>query len=67
MSPRKLGVTLKRFREDRGMTQAELAKKAKVHRIYIAQIEARTKIPSIPALERIAKVLRVKLKDLFEE
>lgn len=60
-------MTLKRLREARGMTQAELATKAKVHRIYIAQIEGRTKVPSIPALERIAKVLKVKLRDLFEE
>jgi transcriptional regulator with XRE-family HTH domain len=41
------------------MTQAALAEKVGVHRIYIAQIEAATKTPSIATLEKIAGVLKV--------
>jgi transcriptional regulator with XRE-family HTH domain len=59
-------VTIKRLRKQRGLTQAELAKRSKLHRIYVAQIEAQTKTPSIAALERIAKVLRVTVGDLLE-
>ena len=66
MSPKRLGVTVKRLRQKRGLTQAELAKRAKLHRIYVAQIEAQTKTPSIGALERIAKVLRVPVTELLE-
>jgi transcriptional regulator with XRE-family HTH domain len=66
VSPKRLGVTVKRLRQKRGLTQAELAKRAKLHRIYVAQIEAQTKTPSIAALERIAKVLRVTVGDLLE-
>ena len=65
MSPRKLGMTIKRLREDRNLTQADLARKAKVHRVYVAQIEARTKTPSLAVLERIAKALRVPLTELL--
>jgi transcriptional regulator with XRE-family HTH domain len=58
-------MTIKRLREGRDLTQAELAAKAKVHRVYVAQIEARTKTPSLAVLERIAKALRVPLTDLL--
>jgi len=59
-------MTVKRLRQKRGLTQAELAKRSKLHRIYVAQIEAQTKTPSIAALERIAKALKVKLADLLD-
>jgi transcriptional regulator with XRE-family HTH domain len=59
-------VTLKRLRVEKGLTQAELAKRAKVHRIYVAQIEGQTKVPSIATLEKLAKVLGVKVGRLLE-
>ena len=48
------------------MTQAALAELVGVHRIYIAQIEAGTKVPSIATLEKIAKALKVKVGRLLE-
>jgi transcriptional regulator with XRE-family HTH domain len=48
------------------MTQAELAAKAGVHRIYVAQIEGQTKVPSIANLEKLAKVLDVTVGRLLE-
>jgi transcriptional regulator with XRE-family HTH domain len=66
LSLRRLGMTLQRLRKARGMTQAELAKKAKLHRIYVAQIEGQTKVPSLAALEKLAKALRVKVGRLLE-
>jgi transcriptional regulator with XRE-family HTH domain len=59
-------MTLKRIRTTRKMTQAALAELAGVHRIYIAQIEAGTKVPSIATLEKIAAVLKVKVGRLLE-
>lgn len=38
MPPKRLGVTIKRFREQRGLTQDAIAKKAGLHRVYVAQI-----------------------------
>jgi transcriptional regulator with XRE-family HTH domain len=59
-------VTVKRLRERRGLTQAALAKAVDVHRVYIAQIEGQTKVPSIATLEKIAKALGVKVGRLLE-
>lgn len=66
MSPRKLGTTVKRLRGTKGLTQAALAKRAKLHRVYVAQIEAQTKTPSLAALERLAKALGVPVTALLE-
>jgi transcriptional regulator with XRE-family HTH domain len=68
MSLERLGVTIKRIRMNRKpkMTQAALAEAAGVHRIYIAQIEGGTKVPSIATLEKIAKALGVRVGKLLE-
>jgi transcriptional regulator with XRE-family HTH domain len=68
MSSKMLGVTIKRLRTKRKpkMTQAALSELVGVHRIYIAQIEGGTKVPSIATLEKIAKVLKVKVGRLLE-
>ncbi len=44
-------MTLKQLRQKKGLTQTALATRAKLHRVYVAQIEAQTKIPSLAALE----------------
>ena len=66
MSQRNLGMNVKRLREERGLTQEVLAKRAKLHRVYVAQIEGRTKTPSLAALERLAKALGVPVTALLE-
>ena len=66
MSPKSLGNTLKRLRQERGLTQETLAKKANLHRVYLAQIEAQIKTPSLGTLERLAKALKVKVAELLE-
>jgi transcriptional regulator with XRE-family HTH domain len=48
------------------MTQAKLAELVGVHRIYIAQIEGQTKVPSLATLEKLAKALGVKVGRLLE-
>jgi transcriptional regulator with XRE-family HTH domain len=58
-------MTLKRLRQKKGLTQAALAKRAKLHRVYVAQIEAQTKIPSLAALDRLAKALGVPVTALL--
>jgi len=66
VSPKRLGMTVKRLRQARGLTQEALAKKAGVHRVYIAQIEGQTKVPSVATLEKLAKALGVKVGRLLE-
>jgi transcriptional regulator with XRE-family HTH domain len=66
VSPDKLGMTIKRLRERRKLTQEVLAERAGIHRVYLAQIEAGTKTPSIPTLEKLAAALGVKPGRLLE-
>lgn len=57
---------IKRLREAQGMTQAELAKRAKVKRPYITMLETgQRKAPSLAALRRIAKALGVPVTELL--
>ena len=62
---RKRGMRLKRLREKRGWTQQALAEKVGVARVTIGRIEIGNRKPSLELLERLAKVLKVKVGDLL--
>lgn len=66
MTLRKVGMRVKRLRKKKELTQAALAERVGVHRIYIAQIEAGTKTPSLPTLAKLAKALSVPVTALLE-
>jgi transcriptional regulator with XRE-family HTH domain len=58
----------KKVREERlklGLSQEALAEKAGVHRTYIGMIERAEKNITLENIEKIAKALRISLKDLF--
>ena len=61
-----IGRNVKRRREGRGWTQAELAAKIRIHRISLARLEAGGKGPSWALVERLARALRVKPSRLLE-
>lgn len=63
----KVGDTIRRLREERKLSQAAVAKRAKIGRITLLRIEAGAQDPTVGTLERIAKALRVKVRDLFPE
>ncbi|MFQ5930491.1 MAG: helix-turn-helix domain-containing protein [Acidobacteriota bacterium] len=67
MTPRKMRVTIRKLRERKGMSQVELAQKAKVTQSYISQIEAGMKenIGARVAV-RLAKALSVPVTELLE-
>jgi len=52
------------FREYRGLTQAQLAKSAKIARPYLAEIEAGKKEGSLSVLRAIAAALKLELDDI---
>ncbi len=57
---------VKRIREAKGLTQAELAKRAKVTRPYVTMLETGTrKAPTLPVLQRLAKALGVPVAKLL--
>ncbi len=65
MTSKRIGMNLKRLREANGLTQAALAKKAKLHRVSLARMEAQTIIPTVRTLERLAKALKVDVAELL--
>ena len=55
-----------KLREGQGLTQRDLAKKAKVTAAYVAMIETGVrKNPSLAILERLAKALNVPVTELL--
>ena len=63
--PRLVGAEVRRLREEKGMSQDELSKTARVAKQGISNLERGTVVPSIPILDRIAGVLGADLADLI--
>jgi transcriptional regulator with XRE-family HTH domain len=62
-----VGRVLKGLREERGLSQRELAAKAKVTGAYVAMLETeKKKNPSLTILRRLAKALDVPATELLE-
>jgi XRE family transcriptional regulator of biofilm formation len=60
MTATRLGMRLKRLRIANGLTQVDLAKRAKVTQGYIAQLESGLQQdPSLAVVRRLAKALKV--------
>ena len=67
MRPQRFGTVLRTLRQRGGMTQDELAKRAKVTKPYLSQLETGIrKNPSLPVLKRLAKALGVPVTALLE-
>lgn len=62
-----LGLSVRKHREKRGMTQEMLAEKAEIDTSYIGQIERGLRYPSLKVLFKVADALNVKTVDLFKE
>ena len=59
-----LGARLRAIRESRNLTQAQLAKKARVPRTYVSRIEHAHLLPGLGVAQRLADALGVGLLDL---
>jgi transcriptional regulator with XRE-family HTH domain len=66
MSPRQLGMRLRRIRKTKGLTQDALAKKARITRIYVINLEAGKYDPTVGVAKRLAKALGVPVTELLE-
>jgi len=62
---KQLGKRIYLFRKQSKLTQAALAERAKISNEFMSGIERGARLPSLSTLERIAEVLGVGLKDLF--
>lgn len=57
--------TLKKLREDSGMTQKEVAKQLETTITYISLIENGNRNPSDKIKEKLAKLYKVTINDIF--
>jgi transcriptional regulator with XRE-family HTH domain len=61
----RVGFNIRKIREEKGISQEDLAGIADLHRAYIGQIERGEKNIGLRNLEKIAKALKVNIKDLL--
>jgi putative transcriptional regulator len=61
-----LAPVLTQLREDRKLTQEELAKRAKITRSHLSLLEAGHHEPSLDVLKRLARALGEPVTELLE-
>lgn len=64
-SDKRLGKRIRQLRKKNKLTQEQLAEKVRVTPKHIQYIESAKRIPSLKLLYKIARVLKVKVRDLF--
>ncbi len=64
---KRVGVNLKRLRQDSGLSQEELAFESGLHRTYISGVERGVRNPTVLVLEKISVALKVPVAKLLEE
>ena len=64
---RRLGLNLKRLREEQGFSQESFADHCGLHRTYISGIERGVRNPTVLILDKIAKALKVPAGSLLDE
>lgn len=61
----KVGSRIKTIREDKGLSQKDLSFIADLDRSYIASVESGARNISIVNIEKIARALKVSIKQFF--
>ena len=62
-----LGESIRKYRDQIGMSQEKLAERANLHPVYIGKVERGEQWISLHALLRVAKALGVKVRDLVAD
>ena len=60
------GQVLQQLRQERGLSQEELAFESGYHRTYISLLERGKKSPSLQTIFQLAKTLKVEPSDIVE-
>jgi transcriptional regulator with XRE-family HTH domain len=63
---KRVGLNIRRIREERGLSQEKLAALAGIHRVYMGQVERGEKNVGIVNLEKIARALDVDIRILLD-
>jgi transcriptional regulator with XRE-family HTH domain len=62
-----LGAAIRQQRKAAGLSQEILAEKSELHANYVGRVERGEEHISIAALRRVAKALRVRVRDLVND
>jgi transcriptional regulator with XRE-family HTH domain len=63
---RQFGRKVREIRKGKGLSQGDVARKLNLHRSYVSSIERGVRNPSLGVVEKIAKTLGVKPKNLLD-
>jgi transcriptional regulator with XRE-family HTH domain len=66
-SPINIGVTIRNYRLDRGMSQGDIEKRTGLLRCYLSRVENGHTVPSLDTLQKIATALDMPLSQFFSE
>jgi transcriptional regulator with XRE-family HTH domain len=66
MTQRRMVMRIRRLRDERQLTQEQLAHKAKISLGYLARLETGRHDPKLSTLRKIAKALGVPVTELLE-
>ena len=64
---RRVGLNVRKHRNQRGFSQEELAFECGLHRTYISGVERGVRNPTVVVLEKVAKALGVTTSKLLDE
>jgi len=62
-----IGVTIRAFRLQKGMSQGDIEKRTGLLRCYLSRVENGHTVPSIETLQKIAAALELPLSQMFDE
>lgn len=62
----RLGLNIRRLREERGWSQEDYADRAGIHRTYVSDIERGRRNPTITVVEKLARPFGVKAGTLLD-
>jgi transcriptional regulator with XRE-family HTH domain len=66
-APINIGVTIREFRLQRGMSQGDIEKRTGLLRCYLSRVENGHTVPSLETLQKIAGALDLPLSHFFAE
>jgi transcriptional regulator with XRE-family HTH domain len=67
VAPINIGVTIRSFRLQRGMSQGDIEKRTGLLRCYLSRVENGHTVPSLDTLQKIASALDLPLSQFFAE
>lgn len=63
----KFGKKIRKIREEQGLSQEELAERARVHRTYIGMVERAEKNITLKNIKKLTDALGVSLEKIFKD